>query len=75
MYQTDYASTAECADLLLASVAAQRCAKPMVTERGVPIAQQAHVGNFHLWASDEATAGIHVDCLYMIPELMRRYAH
>ncbi len=71
MYQTPYASTAECADLLLASVAATRQSVERWTERGIPIAAEAHVGNFHLFTFDEAGAGIHVDCLYMIPDLSR----
>ena len=74
MYQTPYASTAECADLLLAAVDATRTPVSRFTERGVPIAAEAHVAGFHLYSFDEATAGIHVDCLYMIPELVRRHA-
>ncbi|MGE3172247.1 MAG: hypothetical protein AB7O97_06435 [Planctomycetota bacterium] len=73
MYPTDYASTAECADLVLASVAGAREPSRAFTERGVPIAAECHVGGFHLYTFDEATPGIHVDCLYMIPELVRRH--
>lgn len=73
MYATPYASTAECADMLLASVAGQRDPSSAYTERGVPIAAEAHVGGFHLYTFDEATAGIHVDCLYMVPEWVRRH--
>jgi hypothetical protein len=73
MYQTPYASTAECANLLLAGVDGARTPVSRFTERGVPIAAEAHVGGFHLYTFDEATAGIHVDCLYMIPEWVRRH--
>jgi hypothetical protein len=73
MYATDYASTAECADLILASVAGTRVPSREHTERGVPIAAECHQRGFHLYTFAEATAGIHVDCLYMIPELVRRH--
>ena len=73
-YQTPYASTAECADLLLASVGMQRQpVREKFTARGVPIAAEVHFGGFHLYAFDEATARIHMDCLYLIPELVRRH--
>lgn len=74
MYATDYASTAECADLILASVAGRRIASRAHTERGVPIQSEYHQRGCHIYTFDEATAGFHVDCLYMIPELVRRHA-
>lgn len=79
MYPTEYASTAECADLLLASVGGRREPSSRHTERGVPIGSEAHVGGFHLYTFDEGAEGdaagarIHLDCLYMIPELVRRH--
>jgi len=73
MYPTEYASTAECADLVFASVAARLRPTGRYTERGIPIAGEAHVGGFHGYRFDEADAGIHIDCLYMIPELVRRH--
>ncbi|MCB9879870.1 MAG: hypothetical protein H6835_19945 [Planctomycetes bacterium] len=73
MYQTDYASTAECADLVLAAVAGRRKPSAAFTERGVPIAAEFHQRGFHFYTFDEATAGIHVDCLYAIPEWVRRH--
>ncbi|MCA8948613.1 MAG: hypothetical protein KDE27_03880, partial [Planctomycetes bacterium] len=72
-YPTEYASTAECADLILASVAGRREPSGEFTERGVPISAACHRGGFHLYTVDEATAGVHVDCLWMIPELVRRH--
>ena len=71
---TPYASTTECAELLLAAVAGQRTPSDRFTERGVPIAAEHHAQGFHLYAFDEQDAGIHVDCLYMIPELVRAHA-
>ncbi len=71
MYQTPYASTAECADLILASVDARRRPVERYTRRGIPISAEAHVGGFHAYTVDESGPGIHVDCLYMIPELVR----
>jgi hypothetical protein len=74
---TPYASTGECADLVLASVGVPRAPSSRFTERGVPIAAEAHVRGFHLYtfdeggASQEAHARIHMDCLYMVPELVR----
>ncbi|MCA8970162.1 MAG: hypothetical protein KDC95_10275 [Planctomycetes bacterium] len=73
MYQTEYASTAECANLLLASVAGTRATSERFTARGIPIASEFHHRGFHLYTFDEAGAGIHVDCLYMIPDLVRRH--
>ena len=73
MFQTEYASTGECADLLLASVDGRREPGAGHTERGVPIAAEFHRRGFHLYTFDEATPGIHVDCLWMIPELVRRH--
>jgi hypothetical protein len=72
-YPTDYASTAECADLVLASVAGRREPGSGHTERGVPIGAEFHRRGFHLYTFDEATPGIHVDCLWMVPELVRRH--
>ena len=74
---TPYASTAECADLLLAAVAGQRLPTGRHPERGVPIAAEYHVQGFHLYTFAEGRGGddeakrIHMDCLYMIPELLR----
>ena len=73
MFQTDYASTGECADFLLAAVAGSREPSERYTERGVPIAAEFHRGGFHLYTFDEATAEIHMDCLYMAPELVRAH--
>lgn len=73
MYPTEYASTSECADLLLAAVAGRREPGRGHTERGVPIHAECHRGGFHLYTFDEAGPGIHVDCLWMIPELVRRH--
>jgi hypothetical protein len=73
MYATEYASTSECADMILASVAGQRSESQDVTARGVPISSEYHHGGMHLYTFDEATAGFHVDCLYMIPDLVRRH--
>jgi hypothetical protein len=76
---TPYASTGECADLVLASVGVVRTQSLRFTERGVPIAAEAHVGGFHLYTFDEGAASddeakrIHVDCLYMVPELVRAH--
>lgn len=70
---TEYASTSECADLILASVAAGRGEAGGFTERGVPIDQEAHVGDLHVYTLNEGTAVAHMDCLYMIPELVRRH--
>ena len=72
-YQTDYASTAETAALLRAAVAAHHLPVLEFTERGVPIAFASHQRGFHCYEFDEATAGIHVDCLYFVPELVRRH--
>lgn len=70
---TEYASTAECAAMLLAAVDGRREALGTITDRGVPIADEVHVGRFHLFRVEEATASSHMDCLYMIPELVRRF--
>lgn len=76
---TPYASTAECADLILASVAGRRTPSSGFTERGVPIAAEHHQRGFHLYtfaegAADEAEAKrIHMDCLYLVPELVRKH--
>jgi len=74
MVPTPYASTAECAAMVLAAVG-EEVGPPVraYTERGVPIAGEVHVGGLHVYRFDEADAGIHVDCLYMIPELVRRH--
>lgn len=73
MYPTEYASTGECADLVLASVAGRREPGRGHTERGVPIAAEFHRRGFHFYTFDEVGPGIHVDCLWMIPELVRRH--
>ncbi|MFO1076984.1 MAG: hypothetical protein U1E73_04570 [Planctomycetota bacterium] len=73
MYPTDYASTSECADLVLASVAGRREPGRGHTERGVPVGSEFHRRGFHFYTFDEAGPGIHVDCLWMIPELVRRH--
>ncbi len=73
-YQTDYASTAESAALLRAAVAVEHRDVANVTERGVPIARESHCRGFHCYEFAEATAGIHVDCLYFVPEMVRRHA-
>lgn len=74
-YRTDYASTAETAAFLCASVAARPVppAAPAFTGRGVPIALTAHAGGFHCYEFAEATPGIHVDCLCFVPEMVRRH--
>ena len=74
MYPTDYASTSETARLLCASVDARMEASGAFTQRGVPIAREAHVGSFHCYEFAEATAGIHVDLLYFVPEMFTRHA-
>ena len=74
-YQTEYASTKETATLLCASVAAQLQPSCTHTERGLRIANEAHVGGFHCYEFGEATAGIHVDLLYFVPEMVRRHLH
>lgn len=73
-YQTDYASTAETAAVLRAAVAAPHGDVTTHTARGVPIARESHVGGFHCYEFAEATAGIHVDCLYFVAELLQRHA-
>jgi hypothetical protein len=42
------------------------------SQRGVPIAREAHVGSFHCYEFAEATAGVHVDLLYFVPEMSTR---
>ena len=73
MYPTEYASTSECADLLLASVAGTRVPAGWTTERDIFIDEEFHVSGFHLLTCDRDDAEIHVECLHMIPELIRRY--
>ncbi len=73
MYPTDYASTSETAALLCASVAGKWTQCTTFTGRGVPIAREAHIGSFHCYEFAEATAGIHVDLLYFVPEMFRRH--
>lgn len=70
---TDYASTAECADLLLASVGGERQRAGWSTEEGTTVDTEIHVGRFHLLGVKAATAESHVACLRMLPELVRRY--
>ncbi len=72
-YTTPYASTAETADLLLASVGAERLPRRRRTEHGFHTASEAHVGNFHLYTFDIDAPYIHVECLRMIPELVRAH--
>lgn len=72
-YATEYASTRECADLLLASVAGQREPAGWPTEDGTWIDGECHIGRFHMLTSDLTTPEIHVECLHMIPELLLRY--
>ena len=74
MYPTDYASTSETAALLCASVAGKWTQCVTFTQRGVPIARESHVGSFHCYEFAEATAGIHVDLLYFVPEMFTRHA-
>ena len=74
MYPTDYASTSENAALLCASVAGKWTQCVTFTQRGVPIARESHVGSFHCYEFAEATAGIHVDLLYFVPEMFTRHA-
>ena len=73
MYPTDYASTSETAALLCASVAGKWTQCVTFTERGVPIERESHIGSFHCYEFAEATAGIHVDLLYFVPEMFRRH--
>ncbi|MEQ1634422.1 MAG: hypothetical protein ABL997_18720 [Planctomycetota bacterium] len=72
-YQTDYAATFETAALLRAAVAAELQPAGTTTERGIQIANEAHQGGFHCYEFAEATAGIHVDLLYFVPEMVRRH--
>ena len=74
MYPTDYASTSENAAMLCASVAGKWTQCVTFTQRGVPIARESHVGSFHCYEFAEATAGIHVDLLYFVPEMFTRHA-
>lgn len=71
LYPTDYASTSETAAFLLASVAARLAPANRTTERGVPIAREAHVGGFHAYEFAESGKEIHVDLLYFVPEMVR----
>jgi hypothetical protein len=71
--RTEYASTAETAALLCAAVAARPAPVRAFTARGVPIAAEAHAGNFHCYEFAEDTARIHVDCLWFVPEMIRRH--
>ncbi len=70
---TPYASTGECARLLLAAAGAKLEPVTGWTHRGVPISAAAHLGRFHVYAFDEDTPQIHVDILYMIDELARAH--
>ncbi len=74
-YQTDYASTAESAALLRAAVAARHEPTQAFTARGVPIAFASHQRGFHCYEFAEATAGIHLDCLCFVPEMVRWHVH
>ena len=71
---TPYASTAECADWILSAVGGARAPSGDYTERGVPITAAFHRRGLHVYALDGADAQAHVDCLWMIPELVRRHA-
>lgn len=77
---TPYASTTDCADHLLASIGASRSPSSLVTGRGLRVANEAHVGGFHLYDFDAGQQGdaearrIHVECLRLIPELLHRHA-
>ena len=73
MYATPYASTSECADLILASVGARREPSDWVNARGFRVATEAHAGQFHLYTFDVAEPHIHVECMAMIPELARKH--
>lgn len=73
LYPTEYASTSETAAFLLASVAAQLAPADRTTDRGVPIAKEAHVGSFHAYEFAESGKEIHVDLLYFVPEMVRRH--
>ncbi len=73
LYQTDYASTSETARWLNACVDAEMAAVPDQTARGIPIARQAHVGRYHCYEFAESGPGIHVDCLYFVPEMLWRH--
>lgn len=73
LYPTEYASTSETAAFLLASVAAHLAPADRTTDRGVPIAKEAHVGNFHAYEFGESGKEIHVDLLYFVPEMVRRH--
>lgn len=70
---TDYASTAECADWILSAVEGVRTPSDAYTERGVPIGAAFHQRGLHVYSLDGADAQAHVDCLWMIPELVRRH--
>jgi len=71
--RTDYASTRECADWILASVAGARTPSGAYTERGVPITAEFHARGLHVYSVAGADAQAHVDCLWMLPELVRRH--
>ncbi len=68
-----YCGTWETADVLLACVGGKRKKVKEYTKRGVPIDDRFDRAGFHLLATDEATAVIHVDTLYMIGELLERF--
>jgi hypothetical protein len=70
---TPYASTAECADWILAAVGGARAPSGAYTERGVPITAEFHRAGLHVFGFGGADAQAHVDCLWMIPELARRH--
>lgn len=73
LYPTEYASTSETAAFLLASVAARLAPANRTTDRGVPIAREAHVGGFHAYEFGESGKEIHVDILYFVPEMVRAH--
>lgn len=71
--ETPYASTKETADALLEGLGIRRREAGKWTERGVPIASEAHAGRFHLFEIGEGDARAHLDSLYGIPEWVRLY--
>ena len=40
----------------------------------MPVAAEFHQGSMHVYAFDGADAQAHIDCMWMIPELVRRHA-
>lgn len=73
-YPTDYASTAECADFLLAAVAGERAPSDRVLENGLELTGEVHVGGFHLYGSTRKDPDVHVECFRALGELIRLHA-